>query len=47
MFGQQPVARRNSRMALILNHVSVAVGIILWLSFVIYMIIVVIAIKNI
>ncbi|XP_026083393.1 synapse differentiation-inducing gene protein 1-like [Carassius auratus] len=38
MFGHQHIASRNSRMARILNHVNVAVGLIFCLIFVIYVI---------
>ncbi|XP_067252849.1 proline rich transmembrane protein 1B-like [Chanodichthys erythropterus] len=31
MFGHQPIASRNSRMARILNHVSVGLGLFIWL----------------
>ncbi|XP_048009892.1 trafficking regulator of GLUT4 1-like [Megalobrama amblycephala] len=45
-FGHQPIARRNSRMARILNHVNVAVGILFWMITVTYVILVFIAIAN-
>ncbi|XP_039540977.1 proline-rich transmembrane protein 1-like [Pimephales promelas] len=47
MFGHQPIASRNSRMARILNHVNVAIGLLFWLIIVIYFILVVTAITNI
>ncbi|XP_058601656.1 synapse differentiation-inducing gene protein 1-like [Onychostoma macrolepis] len=38
MFGHRQIASRNSRMARIINHVSVAVGLIFCLIFVVYII---------
>ncbi|CAM4704337.1 unnamed protein product [Leuciscus chuanchicus] len=32
VFGHQPIASKNSRMARILNHVSVAIGLLFWAS---------------
>ncbi|KAK7146871.1 hypothetical protein R3I94_009652 [Phoxinus phoxinus] len=46
MFGHQPIASRNSRMARILNQVSVAIGLLLWLIFVIKIILIIITITN-
>ncbi|XP_048067517.1 uncharacterized protein LOC125280815 [Megalobrama amblycephala] len=37
-FGHQPIASRNSRMARILNHASVGVGLFIWLITVIHII---------
>ncbi|ROL41412.1 Synapse differentiation-inducing gene protein 1-like [Anabarilius grahami] len=45
-FGHQPIASRNSRMARILNHVSVGVGLLVWLIFVIYFVLVFIAVSR-
>jgi len=46
MFGHQPIARRNSRMARILNHVNVGVGLLFWLIGVIYIIIAAVTISK-
>ncbi|XP_056099855.1 trafficking regulator of GLUT4 1-like [Rhinichthys klamathensis goyatoka] len=45
MFGHQPIASRNSRMARILNHVSVGIGLFFWLICVINIILLVITIS--
>jgi len=47
MFGHQPIARRNSRMARILNYVSVGVGLLLWLIGVICFVILIRKIYNV
>ncbi|RXN03248.1 synapse differentiation-inducing gene protein 1-like [Labeo rohita] len=47
MFGHQHIASRNSRMARILNHVSVAIGLFFGLIFAVYFIFVIMAVKHI
>ncbi|XDV40813.1 hypothetical protein PO909_009814 [Leuciscus waleckii] len=46
VFGHQPIASKNSRMARILNHVSVAIGLLFWLICVINIIRLVIVISS-
>ncbi|XP_073704056.1 proline-rich transmembrane protein 1-like [Garra rufa] len=46
MFGHQHIASRNSRMARILNHVSLAIGLIFCLILVVYIILAVIVVTR-